>query len=139
MEIIRTVIQDGDIFYVKVEACGHATEKCENATVTFTIPAGIRLTGPVKEYGSSEIAVSTGVYNAASTSWLLGTLLPTECFATNFEFTVDDITQADPETDAFVITALLSSGCTDGSTDDNLLTITVNVRTNCSVEDLTIG
>lgn len=126
--LIKTITENGATVDWTLKVCGDSNNKCFNTQVAFTIPTGVRLTGPISE-GSSIVDVSKGFYKTTNTTWYIGTLLKTECTETSFTFTVDDISQA--TNGRFDITASLTSSCTDGGPENNTVGLIIETEEDC--------
>lgn len=126
--LVKNVQQNGDTVEWTLNVCGDDYVKCYNVQVAFTIPTGVRLTGPLEE-NSTLISVARGFYKKDTNIWFLGDLKKTECVLSSFTFTVDDIELA--EDGRFIVTAVLTSSCTDGGAEDNNVSMIINVTEDC--------
>lgn len=132
------VQNNGDQKTWKVEVTNSGNADCYNAKVTFTIPPGISMVGPLID-GTSEIEVTKGAYNPSEDKWYIGKILKDEVVSSSFEFQVDDISQADPIEDYFDIEALFESDCPDPEDCDNEAHLLMRVGEECIGIDLSAG
>lgn len=133
----KYVTQDGDVVKWKVKVENTSTGPCQENRVVFTIPTGILLTGP-STGGLPEILVSKGSYDRTTDTWWIGELIGGESTETEFEFTIDDITQADPLNGYFIVEAQMSSLCVE-DTADNKSELVIQTTAECEDGDLSIG
>lgn len=139
MQTLKSVLENGDTVNWTVEICNNSTVNiCYNAQVAFTIPDGVRLTGPL-ELNSPIFDVPVGFLNRQSLIWFVGDIPPATCYTVNLEFTVDDIEEASEEDNRFIITADLTSSCVEDITTDNNGTLVIEVVDPCTQISLGIG
>lgn len=133
----KSVIQDGDTVIWTVTVTNTSEVDCKDTKVVFTIPAGVTLTGP-SSGGLPEILVSKGSFDPVTNTWWLGDVKAGEAHSTDFEFTVDDITATDPIDGYFTVTAVMTSICTE-DTSDNTTHLVITVGLGCESVDLSVG
>lgn len=132
------VQSNGDKKTWRVEISNSGGTDCYNATITFTIPAGISLVGPLID-GTSEIEVSRGVYNPSEKRWYIGKVAAGETVSSPFEFEVDDISLADAIEEYFDVVALFDSDCPDPEDCDDEAHLLMRVGEECTEIDLSAG
>lgn len=139
MQTLKSVLENGDTANWTLEVCNNSPVNiCYNNQVAFTIPDGVRLTGPL-ELNSPIMDVPVGFLNRQSLIWFIGDLAPATCYTVNFEFTVDDINEASEEDNRFIITAELTNSCIDDNASDNTSTLVIEVVDPCTQISLGIG
>ena len=130
-QVIKKVTANGDQATWVLKVCNDSSIKCHNGKVTFTIPNGVSLTGP-SNLNSTVINVPHGYYDNVGKIWYLGDLESQTCSdEASFEFTVDNITLADPLDDRFTITAVFTTSCEETVTSDNTSTLIIEVVDDC--------
>lgn len=128
---VKKVSANGDIVNWILQPCNDSNIKCHNAKITFTIPNGVSLTG-VSDQNSTVINVPSGYYDNTDKIWYIGDLDKNTCAdQAPFEFTVDNITLADPLDDRFTITAVFTTSCEETVTSDNTSTLIIEVVDDC--------
>ena len=133
----KRVQANGDIETWKIKICGDTVRNCLGVKAVFTLPTGISLTGPAIS-GSTGIDVPVGSFNPTSKTWFIGELKAGSCTdEVEFEFTVDDITQA--VDDKFTISVNLSSDCAEGVISDNDLEVEIEVGDECIEINLSVS
>lgn len=140
MQVLKQVSTNGDkVDWPAFEVCGDQFQKCFNAKVTLTLPDGVSLVGP-SDPNSSIIKVPEGYYNVSEDIWYVGDVDAGYCTdSISFEIQVDDISQADPVDNRFIVTAVLTSSCVETSTSDNSQVLVIEVKDACENIDLSIG
>jgi len=138
MPLIKYVTADGDKVSFTIKPCNQSSIKCNNGKVTFTIPAGVSMTGP-SAIDSTIINVPVGFFNSIEKVWYTGDLNANTCTPdATFEFTVDDISLADAETDRFTILAVFTTSCEETTTADNTISMIIEVADECQNINLSI-
>lgn len=112
---------------------------CYDASLTLTIPTGISLIGPLLSGSMTEIDVVKGAYDPVNDIWQIGNIDPGQTISTDFEFRVDDISQADPIDDHFLIEGQLNSSCLEVDDCDNKTSLILKVGDVCDTIDLSAG
>jgi len=138
MSAYKTVTANGELVDFKITVNGDQFAPCPNSRVTFTIPSGVRLTGP-SNAGSVIINVPKGFYNNTSKIWTIGDLAVGEKVENTFQFTVDNIALADEDDNRFIIGVELESACTETSSTDNVTNLVIEVVDPCTQVSLDIG
>lgn len=135
---IKEVTTNGQSVSFTVTVDGDQDRSCGNAKAVFTIPNGVRLTGPSNS-GSSVINVPVGFFNNSTKTWHIGDLAAGVKWENAFEFTVDNISLANVDDNRFLITIDLSSACTETNSVDNSTVLVIEVVDACTQVSLSIG
>jgi hypothetical protein len=131
MLTVKKVTANGDKVTWSLQPCNDSNIKCSMGKVTFTIPDGVTLSGP-SDPDSTVIDVSQGVFDNSNDTWLIGDLDPKQCApVTTFEFTVDNISLANPEDDRFIVTAVFTTSCEETISSDNTNSLVIEVTDGC--------
>lgn len=139
MSTYKTVKQNGDTVDWTMEVRNNSpTVDCLNVKIAFTIPSGVRLIGPAN-VGSTQINVSQGYYNLSNNTWFLGDLAKGTMVTQLFTFIVDNIALKNEDDDRFLITATLTSSCTETDATDNVDVLAIEVVDPCTQVSLSIG
>lgn len=139
MSTLRQVQNNGDTAEYPLVLENLSTSDCFNAKIVFSIPSGVRLTGP-SDQGSSFINVPQGFYSSSDTTWYYGDLLAGKKIEHSFTFTVDDISLADADdNDRFLVTATLTTSCTESNSANNVDSLIIEVQDPCTQISLSIG
>lgn len=139
MATSKLIQNDGDTVTWKFRVSNTSNFNCSGVKVVFTIPTGILLTGPLSSNGVS-ISVPIGSYNPTNTTWFIGNLSSGSTTGyVEWEFTVDDISQASELDNSFIVSALVSSRCDDSNDIDNLLELMLTVGEECYEINLSVG
>ena len=134
----KRVQNNGDTVTWSFKVSNNSSVDCFGTQVAFSLPTGVSLTGTLIS-GTSAISVPVGSFNPTSNIWFIGDLNANSSTDTaNFEFTVDDITQADSE-DSFTVTATVTSRCGDSASEDNVLELKIVVGEECVEINLSVG
>lgn len=137
MSSVKTVTANGQSVDFIITVNGDQFEVCHNAKVVLTMPSGISLTGPSNS-GSTIINVPQGFYKLTNDTWYIGDLTIAQKLENTFEFTVDDVDLKGVD-NRFLISAVLTSACTESSSTDNTATLVIEVVDPCTQVSLSIG
>lgn len=135
--VIKSVQSNGDVVTLKIDVSNPSANVCNDVRVVFTLPTGIALTGPTTG-GFPEIIVPKGSYDPTTETWWIGNLDPGAAYSVDFEFTAEDISQADPITGYFVVSADLSALCNE-EFSNNKVELVIKVGQACVDDNLSIG
>jgi hypothetical protein len=139
MATTKLVQNDGDKVTWKLKITNLSNVNCFGTQIVFTIPTGVSLTGPLGTNGVS-ISVPKGSFNPTSNTWFIGEISANSSSdSVEWEFTVDDITQANELDDSFIIEAVVTSRCGDENSVDNTLELMITVGEDCSQINITLG
>lgn len=136
--VVKSAQQNGDIVVWTINVTNPSINTCLNNKVVFTIPTGVSITGPT-DPGFTEINVPQGSFDGTTKTWWIGDLPPSSDLSVDFEFTVDDISQADTLTGYFEISADLTSSCVETSTANNMSELVIKIGPACDDDNLSIG
>ncbi len=130
-QTVKKVSTNGTVVDWILQPCNASNIKCHNGKITFTIPNGVSITGP-SDQNSTVINVPTGYYDNTTKIWHIGDLEKETCSdRAPFEFTVDNITLANPLDDRFTIIAVFTTSCEETITSDNTNTLIIEVVDSC--------
>lgn len=136
--VVKYVTANGQTVDFKTTVNGDQFEICPNARVAFTIPSGVTIEGP-SDAGSSIINVPQGFFNNSNKTWYLGDLAAGAKVENTFQFIVNNIALASEDDNRFLITATLTSACTEDDTSDNVMVYVIEVVDPCTQVTLSIG
>ena len=126
------VNNDGDIVTWTITIKNELSGSCPDVKGTITIPDGLAINGPFIE-GTSAIDVPKGVFQV-SDIWRLGTLVSGESYTLDLEIIVTDISLVDPIDNRFVLSIVVTTGCTETTTEDNVSSVIIEIGEETSSE-----
>lgn len=139
MATLKYVQNNGDTVTWTLKVTNTSNVTCHGTQVAFTIPTGVSLSGPLGSNGIS-ISVPVGSYNPTSKIWFIGDLAANSSTpSVDWEFTVDDISQASALDSSFIVTALVSSRCDDEDETNNDFELMIKVGEECYDISITVG
>jgi len=134
----KTVAVTGDTVHWTIAISNESDELCYDASVEFTIPDGISISGP-SDSGSSAINVERGAFDPVNDIWHVGKMNPWEKVETNFIIRVDNIDSVDPDLGKFILEALATSSCLEENCCDNTTFLVLDIGEAPDCADISIG